>query len=137
MITKLDDVAKVVGLDVLTTLKEQLKDPVLSVVRSWIEGSISPDLRTSEIRQSKGLLRYRQELDRLLVEEGDTAPFCSIHIDHKGPLNPPSNRNTHCLLIVESFSRFLMVYPFANTGAQTTNAAVENWILHFGIPQFI
>ena len=69
--------------------------------------------------------------------QGDTAPFCAIHIDHKGPLHPPSNRNTHCLLIVDSFSGFLMVYPVTNTGAQAKIAAVENWILHFGVPQSI
>ena len=63
------------------------------------------------------------------------SPFCAIHIDHKGPLHPPSNLNTHYLLIVDSFSRFLMVYPVINTGAQATIAAVEKWILHFGIPQ--
>ena len=28
-----------------------------------------------------------------------------------------------------------MVYPVTNTGAQTTIAAVEKWIFHFGIPQ--
>ena len=220
LITKLDNVAKVVDLDVPTILQEQLKNPVLSIVRSWIERNTSPDLRTPEIRLSKGLLRYGQEHDRLLIEEhgqllcydepsdtldernlwiclplslflacfrmghynelgghlgasktyanvkrfyywpgmfdwicaltadclacqnnkpkpkhlnevpmeewqSDTAPFCAIHIEHKGPLNPPSNRNTHCLLIVDSFSRFLLVYPVTNTGAQATIAAVE------------
>ena len=30
-----------------------------------------------------------------------------------------------------------MVYPVSNTGAQATIAAVEKWILHFGIPQSI
>ena len=69
LITKLDDVAKVVDLDVPTILQEQLKDPVLSIVRTWIEGNVSPDLRVPEIRQSIGLLRYGQELDRLLIEE--------------------------------------------------------------------
>ena len=232
LITKLDDVAKVVDLDVPTILQEQLKDPVLSIVRSWIDENLSPDLRAPEIRQSKDLLRYGQELDRLLIEEhgqllcydepfetldernlriclplslflacfrmghynelvghmgvsktyanakrffnwpgmfdwicaltadclacqnnkpkpkhlnevpleewqGDTAPFCAIHIDHEGPLHPPSNRNTHCLLIIDSFSRFLMVYLVTNTGAQATIAAVEKWILHFGLPQSI
>ena len=69
LITKLDDVAKVDDLDVPTVLQEQLKDPVLGIVRSWIEGSISPDLRAPENRQSKSLLRYCQELDRLLIEK--------------------------------------------------------------------
>ena len=69
LLTNLDDVAKVVDFDVPTILQEQLKDPVLSIVRSWIEYNTSPDLRAPEIRQSKGLLRYGQELDRLLIEE--------------------------------------------------------------------
>ena len=69
LITKLDDLAKVVDLDVPTILQEQLKDPVLSIVRSWIEKNLSPDLRAPEIRQPKGLLRYGQELDGLLIEE--------------------------------------------------------------------
>ena len=69
LITNLDDVAKVVDLDVPTILQEQLKDPVLSIVRSWVEGNLSPDLKAPEIRQSKGLLRYGLELDRLLIEE--------------------------------------------------------------------
>ena len=69
LITKLDVVAKVVGLDVPTILREQLKDPVLSVVGFWIQGSIFPDLKAPEIRQSERLLRYGQELDRLLIEE--------------------------------------------------------------------
>ena len=69
--------------------------------------------------------------------QGDTAQFCAMHIDHKGPLQPPSNQNTHCLLLVDSFLRFLMVYPVTKTGAQATIAAVEKWILLFGIPQSI
>ena len=230
LITMLDDVAKVVDLDVPTILQEQLKDPVLSIVRSWIERNISLDLRAPEIRQSKSLLRYGQELDKLLIEEddqllcynepsdtldkknsrfclplslflacfqmghykelgehmrasktcanakrlyywpgmfdwicalivdcfacqnknpkpkhgnkvpleewqGDTAPVCAIHIDHMGPLHPPSNRNNPCFLIVDSSSRFLMVHPVTNTGAPATVAAVEKWILLLGVPQ--
>ena len=69
LITKLDGVGKVVDLDVPTILPEQLKDPVLSIVRSWIEGYTFPDLKSPGIRQSKSLLRYGQQLDRLLKEE--------------------------------------------------------------------
>ena len=80
-----------------------------------------------------------KHLNEVPLEEwqGDTAPFCAQHIDHQGPLHPPSNRNIHCLLLVESFSRFLMVYPVTNTEAQATIAAVEKWILRFGIPRSI
>ena len=69
LIAKLDDVAKTVDLDVSTILAEQIKDPVLGTVRSWIRRGISPDPKTPEIQQSKGLLRNCQEFDRLLIEE--------------------------------------------------------------------
>ena len=69
LITELDDVAKFVDLDVSTLLQEKLKDPILSIVCSWIEGSTSLDLRAPEIPQCKTLLRYDPELERLLIEE--------------------------------------------------------------------
>ena len=69
MITKLDDVEKVVEPDVPVILQEQLNDPVLRVVRSWIQGGVFLDLKTPDIRQSKCLLQYCQERDRLLIEK--------------------------------------------------------------------
>ena len=71
LIAKLDVVAKTVDLDVSTILAEQIKDTVLGTVRSRIRKRISPEPKTPEIQQSKGLLRYCQEFDRLLIgEEG-------------------------------------------------------------------
>ena len=67
----------------------------------------------------------------------ETTPFRTIHIDHKGRLHPPSNRNLHCLLVADAFSRFLMIYTVTNTGAQATISAVENWVHSFGILQSI
>ena len=69
LIAKLDDVAKTVDLDVSTILAEQIKGPVLGTVRSWLLRGISPESKSSDIQQSKGLLRYCQEFDRLLIEE--------------------------------------------------------------------
>ena len=61
--------------------------------------------------------------------QNETVPFRTIHSDHKGPLHPSSNRNLHCLLFIEAFCRFLMVYPVTNTGAQDTLSAIEKWII--------
>ena len=69
LIAKLDEVAKTIDLDVCTIMAEQIKDPVLGTVRSWIRKGTSPEPKTPEIQQSKGLLRYCQEFDRLLIEE--------------------------------------------------------------------
>ena len=68
LIAKLDEVAKSVDLEISTTLAEQIKDAVLGTIRSWIRTKISPNVKSPEIQQSKGLLRYCQQLDRLLIE---------------------------------------------------------------------
>ena len=69
LIAKLDDVAKTVDLDVSTILAEQIKDPVLSTVRYWRRKRIWTEAKLPDIQQSKGLLRYCQEFDHLLIEE--------------------------------------------------------------------
>ena len=69
-----------------------------------------------------------KHMNEVSLEEwrNDTIPFRTVHIDHKGPLHPPSNRNYHCLLVIDAFSRFLMVYPVAHTSAQTRIAALRS-----------
>ena len=52
-----------------TIFAEQIKDPVLGTVRSWIRKGTSPEPKHPEVQQSKGLLRYFHEFDRLLIEE--------------------------------------------------------------------
>ena len=69
LIAKLDEFAKTIDVDVSTIPAEQINDPVLGTVRSWIRKGTSLEPETPEIQQSKGLLRYRQEFDRFLVEE--------------------------------------------------------------------
>ena len=49
LIAKLDDVAKTIDLDVSTILAEQIKDPVLGTVRSWIREGTSPEPKDPEI----------------------------------------------------------------------------------------
>ena len=68
LISKIDEVAKCVDLDVSTILADQIRDPVPGTVRSWISKRMSLDIKSPEIQQSKGLLRYCQKLDRLLIE---------------------------------------------------------------------
>ena len=67
-IAKLDDVAKRVNLDVSTRLAEQITEQVLGTVHSWLRKGSSTEAKSPDIQQSKGLLRYCQEFDRLLIE---------------------------------------------------------------------
>ena len=62
-------------------------------------------------------------------------PFHTVHIDHKGPLNPKSFGYQHCLVVVDAFSRFIQVYPVQSTTAADTVKAMERFITTFGIPQ--
>ena len=64
-------------------------------------------------------------------------PFISIPCMLLFTFHPSSASNVHCLLIVDAFSQFLMVYPVRNTTTLATITAVEKWILSFGIPQSI
>ena len=80
--------------------------------------------------------KHRNEVP-LEDSQDETVAFRTIHIDYKGPLHPPSNRNLHCLLVIDAVSRFLMIYPVTNTGSQATICAFENRIYSFGISQSI
>ena len=80
----------------------------------------------------------RHDLNQAPLEQWtDTVPFPfhNVHIDHTGPINSTSNGKKHCLVVVDSFYRFLQVYPVANTTAFETIKTLEKFILTFGIPQ--
>ena len=99
----------------------------------WI-CALTADCITCQNKKPKP--KHRNEVP-LEEWQNDTIPFRTVHIDHKGPLHPPSNRNLRCLLVIDAFSHFLMVYPVTNTSAQATIAAIEKWIHSFGITQSI
>ena len=98
----------------------------------WIENLIADCLDCQNNKQK------RRDIHEAPLEKWtDTVPFPfhTIHIDHKGPLNPPSKGKHHFLVIVDSFSRFMQVYPVRSTDAVDTINAVEKIILSFGIPE--
>ena len=64
-----------------------------------------------------------------------TSPYKTIHIDNKRPLRPSSNSTSHCLGVVDAFSRLPGAYPIGGTGAQATINVLERWITSFAIPQ--
>ena len=94
------------------------------------------DSRLPYLPEQQTSTKHRNEVP-LEEWQNEKVPLRTVHIDHKGPLHPTSASNVHCLLIIDAFSRFLMVYPVRNTTALVTITAVENWILSFGIPQSI
>ena len=66
----------------------------------WIENLIADCLDCQK--------QKRRDIHEAPLEKWtDTVPFPfhTVHIDHKGTLNPPSNGKHHCPVIVDSFSR--------------------------------
>ena len=92
--------------------------------------------RLYHLSESQNKPKHRNKVP-LEEWQKDTIPFRTVHIDHKGPLRPPSNRNLHFQLVIDAFSRYLMVYPVIKTSAEKTITAVEKWIHSLGIPQSI
>ena len=99
----------------------------------WIS-ALTADCLTCQSNKPKP--KHRNEIS-LEEWQNEAVTFRTFHLNHKGPLHPPSNRNLHCLLVIDAFSRFVKVYPVTNTGAQATISAVEKRIHSCGIPQFI
>ena len=75
LIRKLDEVARAVDLVVSTILEQYINDLLLGTVRSRTRKKTTSAIKSPEIQQSKGLLRYCQEFNRLPNEEERTGPF--------------------------------------------------------------
>ena len=65
-------------------------------------------------------------------------PMHTIHMDFKGPLNPLSDRCQFCLVIIDAYTHFCQVIPVKKAdGATVIKALTDNWILPFGIMQYL
>ena len=80
----------------------------------WI-CALTADCLTCQKKKTKPKHRNGVPLEEW---QNEITPFRTVHIDHKGPLHPPSHRNLHCLMVIDAFSRIPMVY-------QATISAVE------------
>ena len=113
LIQKVDEVVKTKDLDASTILEEQMKDPVLGTVRSWIRQNTPLDTKSPKKQQSKGLLRYCQELNRLLIqEEGQLLCY-----------NEPSDKLEEENLLFAS----LYLYSLHASDWDTTTKWVDTW----------
>ena len=56
-------------MDINTLVEEQLNDPVLQKVRSWIKKSDTRPAKTHDINQSKALLSYFNRFEQLFIDE--------------------------------------------------------------------
>jgi len=64
-------------------------------------------------------------------------PMDRLCIDLIGPLNPTSDGNTHILVILDNFSRFIQLHAVADTGFIATRKALVSHFGTFGSPREI
>ena len=76
LIHKLDEVAKTVDLDVSIILAEEMKDPVLGTVRSWIRKKTLPDTKSPEIHRLKVVYDIARNSKDSLSKKKDSS--CAI-----------------------------------------------------------
>lgn len=64
-------------------------------------------------------------------------PFDNIHIDHLGPLDPVKSKRKHVLVIVDGFTKFVMLYPVIATGTRELLASLDRYFEYYARPRRI
>lgn len=62
-------------------------------------------------------------------------PFHTIHIDHLGPFVKSGKGNTHIFVIIDAFTKFILIFPVKNTKTCYVIDALLDMIKHFGVPR--
>lgn len=66
-----------------------------------------------------------------------SVPFDTIHIDHFGPLPSVNSKQKHLLVIVDSFTKFVKVYPATSTSTKEVCRALEKYFEFYSRPSRI
>jgi hypothetical protein len=64
-------------------------------------------------------------------------PFESLHIDHIGPLPVDDKGNSHILVMIDAFSRWVELLPTKTTGASEAAGCIFQHFGQFGTPDVI
>lgn len=61
-------------------------------------------------------------------------PFHTLHVDHLGPFVKSKTGNTHLLVIVDGFTKFIFIRPVRNTKSQNTIRVLQDIFYIFRSP---
>lgn len=65
----------------------------------------------------------------------DDTPFGTLHIDHVGPFVKSSKGNTHILVIIDAYTKFIMMRPVKSTKTTIAIDKMREYFSIFGIPK--
>ena len=63
------------------------------------------------------------------------SPFDTIHIDHLGPFIKSKKKNSYLLLIIDAFTKFIMLVPVKSTKTVHSIRALKNYFHTFSVPK--
>jgi transposase InsO family protein len=64
-------------------------------------------------------------------------PFHTVHTDHLGPFVKTKSGNTQILLIIDAFTKFLLIYPVRDTSTKYVIKCFRDMMKIFGVPNRI
>jgi transposase InsO family protein len=64
-------------------------------------------------------------------------PFRTVHIDHLGPFVKTKAGNTQLFLIIDAFTKFILLYPVKSTKCKLAIKCLQDMIKVFGVPRQI
>lgn len=65
----------------------------------------------------------------------EPVPFDTVHIDHFGPLPNVLNKNKHILVIIDSFTKYVKLYPVNTTSTKEVCSALEKYFSYYSRPR--
>lgn len=67
----------------------------------------------------------------------EPAPFKTLHIDHLGPFPRSTKGNAYVLVMVDSFSKFVIVKAVRTTDTRAVTKTLAEMSTYFGVPERI
>ena len=81
--------------------------------------------------------RYRTQPGKFYIPSKPTKPMDTLHLDHLGPLLTTKRKNTHILVVVDSFTKYTWTYPTRFTGSNAVIKYLKLIIDTYGVPRRI
>lgn len=64
-------------------------------------------------------------------------PFVTVHVDHLGPLEKTKSKNEHILAVIDSFTKFLKLYPTKTTSSREVMKHLTSYFVVYSTPEVI
>lgn len=73
----------------------------------------------------------------LEIVEKYASPFCTLHVDHFGPLEETDNGHKEILVVIDAFTKFVWIFATKLTGADEVMSHLNSLFAIFGYPKRI